>query len=44
MNAPADPPAEKPLDQGFRLGDLRIGKTRVLSQTEVGSLMSQVGM
>lgn len=28
----------------IRLGDLRVGKTRVLSQTEVGSLMSQVGM
>ena len=24
MNAPADPPAENPLEQGFRLGDLTI--------------------
>jgi 23S rRNA pseudouridine2605 synthase len=28
----------------IRLGDLKPGKTRVLSKTEVGSLMTQVGM
>jgi 23S rRNA pseudouridine2605 synthase len=28
----------------IRLGDLKPGRTRVLSKTEVGSLMTQAGM
>ena len=28
----------------IRLGDLNVGRTRVLSRTEVGSLMAAVGL